>query len=155
MAPKKPRDLLRWHTAHGKLLTTGLSAIALLMLVSFLIRLPAVFRSIQREKDEKALCAPTLRAVARVPGENKWQAFFGGPPDGSDHFLDPDVWLETPRVYELDDGRIVQIDGNNVEFLFAHGYWAGLVHGPSLVVILSAGAVIVAGLFKRYMAARR
>lgn len=155
VAFKNLRHFLSLGTAHGKLLTAGLVAVLSLMLVSFLVRLPAILQSIQTEKQEKALSGPTLRAVAKLPGKNKWQAFFGGPPEGSDHFLDPDVWLETPRVYQLDDGTIVRIEGDNVEFLFSHGYWAGLIHGPSFGVILAAGIAIFIGLFLRYLAPRR
>jgi hypothetical protein len=65
------------------------------------------------------------------------------------------VWLDTPRVYVLDNGSIVRIKGNNVEFLFLHGYWSGLVHGPSLGVSLAASIAILVGIVRRSLSQRR
>jgi hypothetical protein len=131
-------------SVYDLLTAIGLSTILALLLATFFVRLPALLQSNQREQEEKKDCAPMLSVIAAVPGESKQRAFFLGPPKGCSDFLDIDVWLEMPRVYVLHDGSIVRLKGDNVEFVFSRGYWADLVHGPRLAVLLLG--VIMAGI---------
>ena len=125
------------------LLVAGALTVALLMLVTLVVREKAVSEA----KQSEASLEGAEITIYLAEGDPEWHAAVspgptGGFPTGS-------------FTCEFDDGTIVRIRGDKVEAFLSRGYWRDLIGGARLLALIIGAVAISLGIAPRIRRRKR
>jgi hypothetical protein len=143
VSPTGPIRNSKLRVVSNLLLLAGALIVALLMLVTLVVRQKAVSEA---EKSEASLLGAEI-TIYQAEGDPEWHAAISQGPTGG---FPPDSF-----TCEFDDGTIVRIRGDKVETFLSHGYWHDLLSGVRLFVLIIGVVAISFGVVPKIRGRRR
>jgi hypothetical protein len=141
--PAGPAGNSKLRVVSNLLLVAGALTVALLALVTLVVRQKAVSEAKQSEASFEGAGI----TIYQVEGDPTWRVgVYPGPTGG----MPPDSY-----TCEFDDGTIVRIRGDKVEAFLSRGYWRDLVGGARLFALIGGMVALAFGAAPRIRGRKR